>query len=61
MPSYTLARVAGGIFVWVFKKRNNGREGNIIILASGMILGESIASLVSLVLTAAQAPKLGSK
>lgn len=52
-------RALGGLFFVVYKRRNKGREGNIMVLASGLVLGESIASLASLALTAAHAPQLG--
>lgn len=60
MPSFPLARAAGGVFVWAVKRHQKGREGNIIILASGLVLGESVASLVKLALAAVNAPQLGS-
>jgi uncharacterized oligopeptide transporter (OPT) family protein len=59
MPSFTITRALGGLFFWAHKRRNEGREGNIMVLASGLVLGESIASLVTLALTAAHAPQLG--
>ncbi|PGH19535.1 hypothetical protein AJ80_03870 [Polytolypa hystricis UAMH7299] len=59
VPSVTITRTLGGILFWVHKQRSGGRDGSIMILASGLVLGESIASLVTLALTAAHAPKLG--
>lgn len=61
MLSFTLARAAGEVFFWAYKRRNKGREGNIIILANELVLGESIASLISLALTVLQAPKFGGR
>lgn len=43
-----------------YKQRNKGREGNIMVHASGLMLGEAIASLATLAQTAAHAPQLGS-
>lgn len=56
LPSFTITRALGGLF---YKRRNKGREGNIMVLASGLVLGEAIASLATLALTAAHAPQLG--
>lgn len=61
MPSFTLARAAGGVFFWAYRQRNKSREGDIIVLASGLVLGESVASLISLALTTLQAPQLGGR
>jgi uncharacterized oligopeptide transporter (OPT) family protein len=59
MPSFTIARAIGGVFYWVYCRRNKGQEGNIIVLASGLVLGESVASLVNLALKAMHSPQLG--
>jgi uncharacterized oligopeptide transporter (OPT) family protein len=61
MPSFTLARAAGGVFFWAYQQRIKRPEGNIIVLASGLVLGESVTSLISLALTALQAPQLGGR
>ena len=60
-PSFTITRAVGGIFYWAYKRRRGGLESNIIVVASGLILGESVASLTSLALTAMRAPQLGGK
>lgn len=59
LPSFTITRALGGLFFAAYKRRNKGREGNIMVLASGLVLGETIASLATLALTAAHAPQLG--
>jgi len=59
MPSFTVARVLGGATYWAYCRRNNGQEKNIIVFASGLVLGESIASLINLALTAMQIPRFG--
>ena len=58
-PSFTITRAVGGIFYWVYKRRCGGRGSNILVLASGLVLGESVASLTSLVVTAMRGPQLG--
>ncbi|RYP41074.1 hypothetical protein DL767_001235 [Monosporascus sp. MG133] len=57
-PSFTITRAIGGLMYYTYKKRNKG-EGNIMVFASGLVLGESIASLVTLGLTAIHVPHLG--
>jgi uncharacterized oligopeptide transporter (OPT) family protein len=61
LPSFSITRALGGLFYGAYIHRRKGREGNIIVLASGLVLGESIASLVNVALTALRAPELGSK
>ena len=59
LPSFTIARAIGGIFYWLYCRHKKGQEGNIIVLASGLVLGESVASLVNLALKAMHSPQLG--
>ena len=56
-PSFTLARVIGGIASWWWIRRCNRKaEENkmvlIIIVASGFVLGEGVCSIVNLGLAA---------
>jgi OPT family oligopeptide transporter len=52
VPSFTIARTIGGLFDLWWRKQ--GKDGtNIIILASGLILGEGVFSIVNLVLASA--------
>ncbi|OAT13580.1 oligopeptide transporter [Blastomyces gilchristii SLH14081] len=53
VPSFTITRVIGGLTFWLRKVRSGESEGDMIFLASGLVLGESISSLVTLALTAA--------
>ncbi|EXJ82950.1 hypothetical protein A1O3_06767 [Capronia epimyces CBS 606.96] len=57
-PSFTLARTAGGIisYWWVTWKRRG--ETKVIVLASGLILGEGVMSIVNLVLASLGVPHL---
>ncbi|KAG8628876.1 hypothetical protein KVT40_002741 [Elsinoe batatas] len=57
-PSFTLARTIGGLLSWYwcgYKKRS---ETPVIILASGLILGEGLFSILSLALASAKVPHL---
>ncbi|EME83040.1 uncharacterized protein MYCFIDRAFT_215173 [Pseudocercospora fijiensis CIRAD86] len=57
-PSFTLARTVGGLMAWywtVWKKRE---ETPMIVLASGLILGEGLMSIVNLGLASAKVPHL---
>ena len=52
-PSFSLARLIGGIVEFVYYRRMGGREKGgirLIIIASGFVLGEGVVSVVALVL-----------
>ncbi|KZT21992.1 oligopeptide transporter [Neolentinus lepideus HHB14362 ss-1] len=51
-PSFSLARLVGGITEYVYHKRviKDGHDIRLIIIASGFVLGEGVISIVSLVL-----------
>lgn len=57
-PSFTLARTAGGVisYWWVNWKQRG--ETRVIVLASGLILGEGVMSIVNLVLASLGVPHL---
>ncbi|KAF1992156.1 OPT superfamily oligopeptide transporter [Aulographum hederae CBS 113979] len=57
-PSFTLARTAGGLvnLYWVHMRKR--RETPVIVLASGLILGEGLFSILNLVLASAKVPHL---
>lgn len=57
-PSFTLARSAGGLLVWWWTRWGKRRETPMIILASGLILGEGLVSIVNLGLASAKIPHL---
>ena len=62
-PSFTLARTAGGVLAWWWSRRNRklgGRSGEtpMIVLASGLILGEGLVSIVNLGLASGGVPHL---
>jgi uncharacterized oligopeptide transporter (OPT) family protein len=51
-PSFTIARLIGGVVEYVYRTRYAKNKGDIrlIIVASGFVLGEGVVSVVSLVL-----------
>jgi uncharacterized oligopeptide transporter (OPT) family protein len=57
-PSFTLARVIGGVASWWWLRRcdRRGEEEKkilIVIIASGFVLGEGVCSIINLGLAAA--------
>ena len=57
VPSFTLARFAGGVIValWAWYGRE---ETKVVVLASGLILGEGVGSVVNLGLASGSVPHL---
>jgi OPT family oligopeptide transporter len=55
-PSFTLARTAGGLLAWWWTRWKGRVETPMIVLASGLILGEGLVSIVNLGLASAQVP-----
>ena len=51
-PSFSLARLIGGLIEFVYYRRVGRETGGIrlIIIASGFVLGEGVVSVVSLIL-----------
>ena len=51
-PSFSLARLIGGVVEFVYYRRYGREKGGIrlIVIASGFVLGEGVVSVVSLVL-----------
>ncbi len=49
-PSFTLTRTAGGLLMWWWTRWRGREETPMIVLASGLILGEGLVSIVNLVL-----------
>lgn len=52
-PSFTLARTAGGVLQWWWSRWKGRGETPMIVLASGLILGEGLVSIVNLGLASA--------
>jgi len=57
-PSFTLARTAGGVISWWWVHWKGRGETTVIVLASGLILGEGVVSIVNLVLASLAVPHL---
>lgn len=57
-PSFTLARTAGGLLAWYWIQYKRREETPMIVLASGLILGEGLLSIVNLGLASAKVPHL---
>ncbi|RMZ15707.1 hypothetical protein D0860_01493 [Hortaea werneckii] len=55
-PSFTLARTAGGVLAWYWIRWKGREETPMIVLASGLILGEGLVSIVNLGLASAKVP-----
>ena len=53
-PSFSLARLIGGIVEYAYNRRRGQRKGGsgirLIVIASGFVLGEGTFSIVSLIL-----------
>jgi len=62
VPSFTLARVVGGLLEWAWRRYLQGKYGEtpLVILASGLILGEGLMSIVNLVMASFGVPCWGS-
>ncbi|KAF4547675.1 Oligopeptide transporter-like protein [Elsinoe fawcettii] len=57
-PSFTLARTIGGLMSWYWCGYRKRSETPIIILASGLILGEGLFSILNLGLASLKVPHL---
>jgi OPT family oligopeptide transporter len=55
-PSFTLARTFGGLMAWYWTQWKKREETPLIVLASGLILGEGLLSIVNLGLASARVP-----
>ncbi|RDL33005.1 Uncharacterized protein BP5553_08444 [Venustampulla echinocandica] len=58
VPSFTLARALGALAQWYWTSRMKRSETPLMIFASGLILGEGLASILSLILEASHVPHL---
>ena len=57
-PSFTLARTIGGLVNWYWVQWKHKGETKVIVLASGLILGEGVVSILNLLLASLQVPHL---
>lgn len=58
VPSFTLARVIGGLINWYWCGYRGREDTPVIVLASGLILGEGVVSILNLVLASFEVPHL---
>ena len=58
VPSFTLARTIGGLVNWYWRIYRKKEDTPVIIIASGLILGEGLISIVNLGLASLQVPHL---
>ena len=58
VPSFTLARTIGGLVNWYWRIYRKKEETPVIVLASGLILGEGLISIINLGLASLQVPHL---
>ncbi|KAL7276776.1 OPT superfamily [Rhizina undulata] len=58
VPSFTLARAAGGLVQWYWNRYYGRSKGEtpLVILASGLILGEGIVSIINLAMASFNVP-----
>ncbi|KAG8417831.1 OPT super [Metarhizium acridum] len=56
VPSFTLARAVGGIICWHWTRILGRSNAQLIILASGFILGEGFLSIANLILQGLKVP-----
>ncbi|KAF2793625.1 hypothetical protein K505DRAFT_361816 [Melanomma pulvis-pyrius CBS 109.77] len=56
VPSFTLVRVLGGVMQWYWTSRMKKSETSAMVFASGLVLGEGLASIINLVLEASRVP-----
>ena len=58
VPSFSLARAIGGFLNWYWLSYKKRDEAPIVVLASGLILGEGVVSIVNLVFASIGVPHL---
>ena len=58
VPSFTIARTIGGLVNWYWRSYRQREEAPVIVLASGLILGEGVMSIVNLLLASLKVPHL---
>jgi uncharacterized oligopeptide transporter (OPT) family protein len=56
VPSFTLARAMGGMLSWYWQSGRRREETPIVILASGLILGEGVSSIINLLMASYNVP-----
>ncbi|KAL8721494.1 MAG: hypothetical protein Q9225_001839 [Loekoesia sp. 1 TL-2023] len=57
-PSFTLARTIGGLVNWYWRCYKKREDTPVIVMASGLILGEGLLSILNLLLASMSVPHL---
>lgn len=58
VPSFTLARAMGGVSHWFWRSYLRREETPVVVLASGLILGEGVMSIANLLMASIGVPHL---
>lgn len=58
VPSFTLARAIGGLMAWYWKTYLGRQETPLVVVASGLVLGEGVVSILSLGMASMGVPHL---
>ena len=58
LRGFELARAAGGAIAWYWVRWRGEKETGVVVLASGLILGEGLCSIVNLILASLGTPHL---
>lgn len=58
VPSFTLARAIGGLLSWYWRSFQKRQETPLVVLASGLILGEGVLSIANLLMASLNVPHL---
>ncbi|KAF2170765.1 hypothetical protein M409DRAFT_63835 [Zasmidium cellare ATCC 36951] len=58
VPSFTISRAVGGILFWYLVHVRHMQRDPILVVGSGLVLGESLGSVVNLLLEASRVPTL---
>lgn len=58
VPSFTLARAIGGLMNWYWKGYMGRAETPLVVVASGLVLGEGVMSIFNLLMASLNVPHL---
>lgn len=58
VPSFTLTRVLGAFAAHYYTSRYQKSQASLFVFASGLVLGEGLASIINLVMEASHVPHL---
>lgn len=57
VPSFTLARAIGGLMAWYWKSYKGKQETPLVVVASGLVLGEGVVSILCLGMASLGVPR----